>query len=920
MLTRNYKALRGTARNYLKSALANAEKSTEPTPSVPPTESQEKIQNQAPETPAENGANGTSAMEEQVKENIETAQANEESAEPSTEVVQSIEVRLSLQKHDRSRANETQEPTETSRRDTLGSASGNEPDDEDIEINVGPDYDLSQVPDPKQFALEDEQQLPQEQQYHHEQPRKNSTKPQKQDQSSNNSFNYDNNNSMPPEAQMNQMQQAWQQANGPDAGTMPNMSTFMALYCDLVMFFSDPPPSVNANPAMFAQMQMNFNSFQQMMQMNPAMMNMMGPGMQNFMQNMGMPPMGFNGNQGWAGNMMPFGNQNFNPVMNNGASFNQGQYNQNNFANGNFRNDRQGSFTRGRGGRKGRGRGGYYQQQDQYQGYQNNNNNNYNMPYQNQYGQGPNYLQNQYDHQAQDAYPTNNDKEIDQHADDDDFAPGGQDEVQEALGESYKKKESEQPEEAKAQDEAAEEIKQENDQEPSTTIEQRPMVESPKQELKEEYIPEAYREDLDTAPSVPFSAPLGPSAKDVPFRARGHGRFPSRGRGSYQGSNGYPPRSPARPVSQQQNVPPSTNQMPGVVGAPTGPRAMREKDAPAPKAPSRAESDVGLKIRGTANKPREDLPRSATPRSMHDDYDDRDRDSSRRHSKYDRKESTRYNNQTDGYGAESERERRRRKSRREDDYDYDHEMQDAEYSHSRSDSQDRDTSRRNGHSKRDKDKPRDKYSSSTSKHKSSRRHEDEYYDDDATNDYGEDTTSRSRTSKKSTRHEEKDERRDRDYERAEKDKHRKRSRHDRDRDDGYEDADEEESRRRSRKHKKEHVSSSRKDRDRERDRERDRDETDIGMRITGRSHTSHRSDVATPTKPAADKDPHTLEREARNRERMLKEQQRRENAAKGSTTLSGGRKVAVKYEDELDGSLSSGRLKGDGYSKRSHRR
>ena len=821
----------------------------------------------------------------------------------------------------------------------MDSTSGNEHDDEDIEINVGPEYDLSQVPEPKQSAFEDENQWPQDQHYFHEQSRKNSTKPQKQDQNLNNSFSHDNNMANLTPDMQNQLLQFQQnmQSNGMSSQGL-DLSKSMAQYALLSRFSSNLPASVNQTP-MFAQMQMNF---QQMMQMNPMMANMMGPGMQNFMQNMGMPmPMGFNGNQNWNGNVMPFGNQNFNPMMNNGASFNQGQQYQNNFANGNFRNDRQGSFTRGRGGRKGRGRGGFWQQQEQYQ--QNTNFptfNNANMPYPNQQGQASmNYSQAQYDNQAQDGYPANYDKESDQHADDDEFAPGGQDEVQEALGDSYKKK-SEPPEESKVENVPAEHVKQADCQEePSTTDLEQHTNEPPKQEPKEEYIPEAYREDLDFTSSVPLSAPSGPSAKDVPFRARGHGRFPSRGRGSYQGINGYPPRSPARPVSQHQNISPTLNQTPGVVGAPTGPRAMREKDLPPAKTLSRAESDVGFKIRGTASKPREEAPRSATPRSTYDEPGDRERDSSRRHSRYDKKDSSRYptnHDQADDHVYDTERDRSRRKSKRDDNNDRDDEMQDAEYSHSRSDSHDRDTSRRNGHSRRDKDKTRDKYSSSSKHKSSSRKYEDEeeYHDNGTnTNDYGEETSnSRSKSSKKPSKHDDRDERRDRDHERAEKDKHRKRSRHDRDREDGYEDADEEESRRRSRKHKKEHTSSSRKDRDRERDRDRDRDrdreshrdDTDIGMRITGRSHNSshHTSEVATPTQqaptpvPAADKDPHTLEREARNRERMLKEQQRRENAAKGSTgtmtgTLSGGRQKMVKYEDELEGG-SMGRLKGGG--------
>lgn len=87
------KALRGTARNYLKSALANAEKSSEPTPNVPPTESKENVPSQAPETPADDETNGINSNEEQAQENTEVAQPVEDGSEPSGEVVQSIEVR-----------------------------------------------------------------------------------------------------------------------------------------------------------------------------------------------------------------------------------------------------------------------------------------------------------------------------------------------------------------------------------------------------------------------------------------------------------------------------------------------------------------------------------------------------------------------------------------------------------------------------------------------------------------------------------------------------------------------------------------------------------------------------------------------------------------------------------------------------------
>lgn len=101
-----------------------------------------------------------------------------------------------------------------SRRPTLDSASGNEPDD-DIEINVGPDYDLSQVAEvSKRSPVDDGDQWFGDHQYY-EKPRKNSTAPHSQTQSQNQhqsfsneaSFNNEfdmsnpNFNNMPPEAQ-----------------------------------------------------------------------------------------------------------------------------------------------------------------------------------------------------------------------------------------------------------------------------------------------------------------------------------------------------------------------------------------------------------------------------------------------------------------------------------------------------------------------------------------------------------------------------------------------------------------------------------------------------------------------------------------------------------------------------------------------
>lgn len=86
------------------------------------------------------------------------------------------------------------------------------------------------------------------------------------------------------------------------------------------------------------------------------------------------------------------------------------------------------------------------------------------------------------------------------------------------------------------------------------------------------------------------------------------------------------------------------------------------------------------------------------------------------------------------------------------------------------------------------------------------------------------------------------------------------------------------------------------------------------------------ADKGKPTRPAEpEKDPHTLEREARNRERLLKEQQRREavNADRDGKTgrrrdqrpergLIGGRRLSYRYEDEADDLVRIEREREDG--------
>ena len=123
------------------------------------------------------------------------------------------------------------------------------------------------------------------------------------------------------------------------------------------------------------------------------------------------------------------------------------------------------------------------------------------------------------------------------------------------------------------------------------------------------------------------------------------------------------------------------------------------------------------------------------------------------------------------------------------------------------------------------------------------------------------------------------------------------------------------------------------DRPREKDRERDRgkdrkrsrrdrslsgDESDFSHRHSRRSKRSHRDgyDTAEKERPSergaasSTKDPHTLEREARNRERLMKEKQRRDAMASERDSKSSrrqhdrdttsGRRLNYKYEGDDD--------------------
>ncbi|KAJ5280713.1 hypothetical protein N7478_006085 [Penicillium angulare] len=169
-----------------------------------------------------------------------------------------------------------------------------------------------------------------------------------------------------------------------------------------------------------------------------------------------------------------------------------------------------------------------------------------------------------------------------------------------------------------------------------------------------------------------------------------------------------------------------------------------------------------------------------------------------------------------------------------------------------------------------------------------------------------------RTSKDRPSRREEDRDRDRDRDRTRDSRHRERAKdRDRERDRRDRDRDSERDNRRDREHEREQGRDRGKDRKRSR---RDRSES-----ANNSDHSSHprarrvkrgtddrTKERETPTAaPEPEKDPHTLEREARNRERLLREEQRREQAKSGHRRESrkervvAGRRINYKYEDEL---------------------
>ena len=679
-------------------------------------------------------------------------------------------------------------------------------------------------------------------------------------------------------------------------------------------------------------------------------MNGMSMGM-NFNPNQGMYGAGWNGQNSnmWSGPQSNNPNAFSNGMggdfgSNSGYGYNpsqQGNFHQHQYPNGDFQGGYQ---SRGFGRGRGRARGGYGRIRGGYGQVPQGNYTNYQHPYEQQQQEIQNMQAQMTSESASQSEPTMQIESDVPPAHDEqqqlNFEPGGQEEVQEALGDDYSKAEStiEPDTETPAVEDARSELADTAQKEPElhngeTAAEDKPTSSGQVETIQPipALSPTKYEDDalaIEATPIVavepavtetsmpPPSAPLGPAAqfadpaRDYGFRGRGHGRLPSRGRGSFHAVNGHP-HSPIKPAAATASLKaPIEPKGTGVAGAPTGPKAMRTPAVNGPVGSVRGRGS-GFQIVGRASMTSRgsmsvasEKSRSATPtNSGRNENDHQSRSPSHQRTRHHHHGSRR---ETD---TEEDHERRRdRKSRRSRNDEYeDHDMQDG--GRERSKSATPEESRRSSH-RRERD--RDRHSGST-KHRSSRshRHRDEAQDEagyDVDDHNAELRSSRdavdydSRSSRRDRdRGRDRDRDRDRDHhtsrssrhdEKEREDSHRdRRKRSRREREDGSEaDEVEEESRHRSRRHKRDHGH------------ERNEDS------VNERKGSERSSAAATPVEP--EKDMHTLEREARNRERMLKEQQRRENAMNAERgagskrhSVAGGRRVSYKYEDETQSAM-----------------
>lgn len=302
------------------------------------------------------------------------------------------------------------------------------------------------------------------------------------------------------------------------------------------------------------------------------------------------------------------------------GNFHQQQYPSNDFQNQNGYNGR--GFGRGRG----RGRGGYGRGRGSYSQHMQGNTPSFMTPHEQHQYEIQNMQAQMITEQNDEAERTSEVEQAPQPTDDeqmkqlnDEFAPGGQEEVREALGDDYVEPQADDEpapiqsivqEEVEAPVLEAETIQPAEDDvqtnghiepvqsiptlSPTTHQDDAPVVENePSVDVSQEI----------SEPSMPPpTAPLGPAAhfaepvRDYGFRGRGHGRYPARGRGSFHMTNGNA-FSPVRAAQEQPFNPPTEPKGQGVVGAPTGPKAMRS--AP-PNGPARGRGG-GFQIVGRAS-------------------------------------------------------------------------------------------------------------------------------------------------------------------------------------------------------------------------------------------------------------------------------------------------------------------------------
>ncbi|KAJ9261864.1 hypothetical protein DTO027B5_3047 [Paecilomyces variotii] len=435
-----------------------------------------------------------------------------------------------------------------------------------------------------------------------------------------------------------------------------------------------------------------------------------------------------------------------------------------------------------------------------------------------------------------------------------------------------------------------------------------------------------------------FAAPTGPGF--------GRGGFPMRG--GYPGGRGGAFMNGLTPGGHQPIVPNEPRGQ-GVAGAPAAPRAMREGF------PNTGIRGRGFHIQGRASLPLQrsgEDSRSVTPATRQGESQAQSKAGSRSPSRARERSGSRSRSRSRSpsrqqsrghhhrrrsesiYASDEDRERRRERHRKKSRRDDEEELRPVGEKDTRSRSRSLESTRRSHRRDRDIDRDRDRHRSHRSHRHRSRsrsadrkgesRHHDQYSvapeengasSREKTSLSGEprDLTTRISSSYRSgkerssrredereSRHHDRD--RDRDRERnRDRDRPRDGDR-DRDRERGR-DRDREKDRKRSRRDRSESPADSEYSRHHSRRTKRHRDDSRVGNR------DRNGDKAARPTE--SEKDPHTLEREARNRERLLKEQQRREamiaerdgkngrrRESRPERGLTGGRRLSYKYEDE----------------------